>query len=63
MLIYNVVMQNKLQIIKRKVSCMKKTIYSEAELKIIFFNSEDIVTSSPTDDSLTHVDQSDGAWD
>ncbi len=38
----------------------KKLLYSEAELKVILFTAEDIVTSS---DSLTHVDQSDGAWD
>ena len=44
---------------------MKKNLhpYCEAELKILYFNSEDIVTASDSDDSLTHVDQSDGAWD
>ena len=44
---------------------MKKQLspYCEAELKIMYFTSEDIVTASDGDDSLTHVDKSDGAWD
>lgn len=40
---------------------MKKVLYSNAEIEVINFAAEDIVTSSG--DDLTHVDESDSAWD
>lgn len=40
---------------------MKKVLYSNAEIEIIKFAAEDIVTSSG--DDLTHVDPDDSSWD
>ena len=38
----------------------KKTLYAEAEIEVISFAAEDILTTS---DTLDHVDQSDSSWD
>ena len=40
---------------------MKKVLYKDAEIEIINFAAEDIVTSSQ--DDLTHVDPDDSSWD
>ena len=47
-------------ILRKENTKMKKVVYNSAEIEVIRFASEDIVTTS---DSLTHVDQSDSSWD
>ena len=38
----------------------QKKLYSLAEVEVILFSAEDIVTTS---DTLDHVDSSDSSWD
>ena len=39
----------------------EKRFYKEAELEVILFSANDIVTTSG--DDLTHVDPDDSSWD